>query len=340
MPATPRPRTKAAPDVLRTAGLDLICLGTKGGPPPSPDATGISSALVVDGAVYLVDVGRSAVTQYVRSGLKFRDLRGVFITHLHADHVADYFNLFLLAGNGNPAHRDSMPDVTSVWGPGPAGGLPDAFGGRTPAVEHPEDPTPGIRGLTDHASAAFAYSTNLFIRDSHVRPTRGLAEVHEIDVSATGATYRDTHPDIEPFLVMEDEHVRVTATLVPHGPVFPAFAYRFDTRHGSVTFSGDTTYSDNLIRLARDTDVLVHEAINVDGFQGPPALVDHLLEGHVEIQKVGGIAQRAGAKRLVVSHIGDLVRGVADLDEWADWAQIGYDGPVHVAAELDLIRIG
>ncbi|WP_031037570.1 hypothetical protein [Streptomyces sp. NRRL F-5650] len=53
--------------------------------------------------------------------------------------------------------------------------------------------------------------------------------------------------------------------LVPHGPAFPAFAYRFDAEHGSVTFSGDTTYSDNLERLADGSRLLVHEAVNVRG---------------------------------------------------------------------------
>jgi ribonuclease BN (tRNA processing enzyme) len=56
--------------------------------------------------------------------------------------------------------------------------------------------------------------------------------------------------EIKPFIVMKDDKVTVTATLVPHGPVFPAFAYRFDTKYGSVTFSGDTTKSTNLITLA------------------------------------------------------------------------------------------
>jgi ribonuclease BN (tRNA processing enzyme) len=44
---------------------------------------------------------------------------------------------------------------------------------------------------------------------------------------------------------------------VSHYDVYPAFAFRFDLlRAGvSVTFSGDTTKSDNLIALARGTDI-------------------------------------------------------------------------------------
>ena len=69
---------------------------------------------------------------------------------------------------------------------------------------------------------------------------------------------------VERVLVHEDENVRVTAILVEHPPVAPAFAFRFDTAEGSVTISGDTAPTQNLVRLARDTDLLMHEAIDFD----------------------------------------------------------------------------
>ena len=68
---------------------------------------------------------------------------------------------------------------------------------------------------------------------------------------------------MDPFPVMSDDNVAVTAILVPHYDVYPAFAFRFDLKRPvvSVTFSGDTTKSDNVIALARGTDILVHEAM-------------------------------------------------------------------------------
>lgn len=44
------------------AKLGLVLLGTQAGPPVVADRAGISSALVVDGQVYVVDCGRSTVT--------------------------------------------------------------------------------------------------------------------------------------------------------------------------------------------------------------------------------------------------------------------------------------
>src|SRR5699024_7216375 len=70
-------------------------------------------------------------------------------------------------------------------------------------------------------------------------------------------------PDMEPFVVFEDNRVTVRATLVSHHPTAPAFGFRFDTEAGSVTISGDTAPCQNLVRLAQGTDLLLHEAIDL-----------------------------------------------------------------------------
>lgn len=324
----------------RRAKLELVLLGTRAGPPIDPYRMGISTALVVDGSTYLVDCGRGSVTQYVRAGLRLSALRSIFITHLHADHVADYYNYFLLSGSSPNSRGDAMPDHISVYGPGAAGGLPPTFGGGEAPTVSPARPTPGLVDLTNSCHDAHAYSHNVFLRDTGVRDARDLADVHEIDLPDIGADYENTAPEMEPFVVMEDNKVRVSAILVPHGPVFPSFAYRFDTRHGSVTFSGDTTYTPNIPRLARDTDVLVHEAISLEGVTGlPPAYINHQIESHVEVQKVGTIAAAAQARHLVLSHIGDGARNPLNPRQWARWAQHGYHGRVTVGDDLQRIRI-
>lgn len=46
-------------------------------------------------------------------------------------------------------------------------------------------------------------------------------------------------PEIDPFPVLEDDRVRITATLVDHYMCVPAYAYRIDSDYGSVVVSGD-----------------------------------------------------------------------------------------------------
>jgi ribonuclease BN (tRNA processing enzyme) len=114
-------------------------------------------------------------------------------------------------------------------------------------------------------------------------------------------------------------------------------AFRFDTAYGSVTFSGDTTYTDNVPTLAQGTDVLVHEAMNLQGALMPPAMRDHMLQSHVEVQKVGPIAQQSHAKKLVLSHIGDIAHPQLDTHRWKAWAQNGYRGQVVIGEDLQRI---
>ncbi|WP_050788303.1 MULTISPECIES: MBL fold metallo-hydrolase [Actinomycetes] len=121
--------------------------------------------------------------------------------------------------------------------------------------------------------------------------------------------------------------------------MFPSFAFRFDTRYGAVTFSGDTTYSDNLLALAADSDLLLHEAVNIEGMNLSPVFRDHLLESHVEVQKVGGIAESAGAKRLVLTHLGSADGSRINPAQWRKWAQRGYRGAVTVGEDLQRIVV-
>ncbi|WP_409463166.1 MBL fold metallo-hydrolase [Amycolatopsis sp. GA6-003] len=319
--------------------LEVILLGTQAGPPVSSDRSGIATALVVDGRTYLVDCGRGATTQFVRAGLKFRSLEAIFLTHLHADHVADYYDFFLLGGSVPVYGGDNVARPVKVYGPGPAGGLPPKFGGGEAPTVSPEHPTPGTADLTRRCHDAYAYSSNVFLRDMGIADIRTLADVREIALPEVGASFRRTHPAMRPFLVLEDERVRVTATLVPHGPVFPSFAFRFDTRYGSVTFSGDTTYSDNLVTLAKGSDLLLHEAINLEGMNLSPVFRDHLLESHVEVQKVGGIAESAEAKHLVLTHLGSANGSRINPAQWRKWAQRGYGGRVTVGEDLQRIVV-
>ena len=267
------------------------------------------------------------------------DLTGVVITHLHADHVSDYYNYALHASTTGRKNGDVIASHIPVYGPGSAGGLPDAFEGRKVGTVAPAQPAPGTKVMTDRLHEAFAYTTNLFMRDAGFRDPRDLLDVTEIALPNVGATFTNRSPRMRPFVVMEDSRVRVTATLVPHGPVFPAFAFRFDTDHGSVTFSGDTAHSENLIELARGSDVLVHEALRIPPEAGlTSAIIDHHLKSHVLVEDTGPIATKADVPWLVLSHIEDTA-GEIDYAQWKRLAQRGYDGRVTIARDLDKLAI-
>jgi ribonuclease BN (tRNA processing enzyme) len=70
-----------------------------------------------------------------------------------------------------------------------------------------------------------------------------------------------------------------------------------------------------------------------------PAVLNHTIASHVEVQKVGPIAQRTGAHKLILTHLIDLVNHPLDSDQWKSWAQQGYDGQVIVGQDLQRIPL-
>lgn len=354
-PSTALGRTRSP---LRSdADERLILLGTAGASNPKATRAGYSNAIVVGGVAYLVDCGEGVHRQAWRSGISMHPerrprggstVRSIFFTHLHSDHVIDYINLML---GFWPTNR------VDVFGPGEAGlpitpYPPD----RVVPVLFPGAPTPGIRVLTQKLFEAFAYNINVRIADEARKDVTANVFVHEVGVAhdgyrpdidlgveASGATMTTAAPPMEPVEIqpLDDNGVRVTAILVQHAPVFPAFAFRFDTPSGSVVFSGDTGPCDNVVRLARGADYLVHEVIDlgfiadrVANLPNRDNIVNHLTESHTSPEDAGRIAARAGVKNLVLSH---LVPGDSEIAEstWEERAGGEFTGNVICGVDLD-----
>ena len=142
-----------------------------------------------------------------------------------------------------------------------------------------------------------------------LRPPEGLGvEIEEID-----GAWR-----------METPHVTITNTEVRHQPIPQAFGFRFDGDGASAVISGDTAYCPELIGLAKDCDLLVHEAF-VHWAQEErskkaghdPQGSDNVRAYHTSTDEVGKVAREAGAKNLALTHfvpqIFDRQRVVADV---------------------------
>jgi len=120
---------------------------------------------------------------------------------------------------------------------------------------------------------------------------------------------------------------------------------KFDTDDGDIVFSGDTARSDNLIKLARGADILVHEVIVtgwVNGLFPAPrsvaeeGLLQHLLSARTPVEEVGGIAEAAGVRTLVLSHI---VPGNATREQLSP-AGKGFSGELVIGRDLMQIGVG
>jgi len=171
-----------------------------------------------------------------------------------------------------------------------------------------------------------AYDIGIRIADEGRVPLAPLVHAHEFS---------------EGGIVLRDEHVKVTCTLVDHGMVKPAFAYRFDTADRSIVISGDTNRSENLVRLAQGADVLVHETLYVPAVDrlvarvpNASTLKQHIIEAHTAVEDCARVATAAGVKTLVLSHLVPADDPTVTAQTWLDAARPHFKGRIIVAHDL------
>ena len=119
----------------------------------------------------------------------------------------------------------------------------------------------------------------------------------------------------EAGIVMEQSGVKVSAFAVDHEPVFPSFGYRFEYKGRSLVITGDTAYTDDLARQAKDADILISEALNPEmvgvietaardaGNTRIAKIMSDIPDYHITPVQAAKAAQDAGAKLLVYTHI-------------------------------------
>jgi ribonuclease Z len=146
--------------------------------------------------------------------------------------------------------------------------------------------------------------------------------------------------DIEQGVVYDRAGIKITAFLVDHGAVKPALGYRVDFAGHSVVLSGDTRYSENLIRFSQHADVLVHEVIDPDRFRADnPSMSAERLQAivghHTSAELAGTIFTQVKPKLAVYSHI---VPG--DSPDLVRLTRKTYAGPLEVGEDLMSFTIG
>lgn len=136
--------------------------------------------------------------------------------------------------------------------------------------------------------------------------------------------------------------VVVTAFSVDHYVVEQAFGFRVDYQGHSVVISGDTAYSENLIRYSANTDVLIHEVMSgaLEGFirkTFPKVVADDIVALHTLAPDVGRVFTKSKTKLGVLTHFNNDPTGVPGLR-----AEISstFDGEFVVGQDLMRIEIG
>jgi ribonuclease Z len=123
---------------------------------------------------------------------------------------------------------------------------------------------------------------------------------------------------------------RVTPFAVTHG--LECVGFRVQQAGKTLTFSADTRPCPALVDYAAGADLLIHETYGLQD-----AAIEAHRFGHATAADAGVAAREAGARHLVLTHL----RSSLYADPWSlrDEAARAFDGPVTVAADLDVIDI-
>ena len=297
--------TAVARDVIGDLpdGINVVLCGS-GSPLPDPSRAGPCSAVVIDGKMFMVDVGGGAVRNLGQMGLNPGAIEALLLTHFHSDHI------------------DGMGELMMQrW----AGGGRDA---PLPVIA-PE----GVTAIVDGLNAAYAADAQY--RIAH----HGEATI--LPTGAGGEARPFSFPDGQAEMVVyEKDGIRITAFAVDHKPIAPAVGYRFDYKGRSVVFSGDTVKLPSTAKACNGCDLLVHEALNAEmvsamekafekaGRKRMAKIMADIQNYHTTPVEAAETARAGQAKMLVLSHIVPALPSAYLESYYLKGVEAAFDGPV------------
>jgi ribonuclease Z len=172
----------------------------------------------------------------------------------------------------------------------------------------------GTHSMAQHLVQAFAFDIRIRQAPPDPLPAKGV----EIDAKK-----------IEQGEIYNDGLTRVSAFLVDHGTVKPAFGYRVDSAGHSVVISGDTKFCQNLVYFAKGADCLIHAAWSA-GWKNPTP----------PSQRSIASAEDAGRVFAMVKPKLGVVYHYKDEEGLSEAVRKEYTGPFVIAKDLMVINIG
>jgi len=279
----------------------VFFLGTGAGIPAKlRNVTSIALKLLEErGAVWLFDCGEATQHQILHTSIKPRRIEKIFITHLHGDHIYGLPGLL-----SSRSFQAGDTDVT-VYGP---------------------------KGLKEYIEVSLAVSQTFLKYSLHIieieegmifEDDQFLVEARLLEHGIPSYGYRIIEKDRPGTLMVE----KLKEVGIPPGPLYkkikngeqvilndgtvvdPADFVGPDQKGRIVSILGDTRISEASVLLAKEADLLVHEATFSMGDEN--LAYDYF---HSTSYQAAKIAVQANAKKLCLTHISSRYDKVASLE--------------------------
>jgi len=301
--------------------FELVFLGTAASAPSAE--RGLSSALVlVREHRFMIDCGEGTQRQILRSGLGFRRLDKILLTHGHLDHILGLGGLASTLGRwealealhiwgGEPAIQRVHALMEVVFGPGnvPRAGI--SLNRLEPGVLH-EDAHFKLTAFPVIHRGPGCFG---FLFQEHTRRPFDVAKAEALGVPA-GPVRRDLVAG--KAVTLEDGRVIRPDDVL--GPPVPG---------AKLCFVGDVARTGPLHKIVRGADLLAIEATYLEEDRAMAR-----RHGHITAQAAARLARNAGVKMLVLHHVSRRYRTQDILAE----AQPIFPNTV-VASDLELYRV-
>ena len=297
---------------VAAGGTKLYILGTQAGPSVGGPRYQTCYAIVTGKDIYVLDCGYGATEQLVRAGLKLPDVRNLYVTHIHADHLSDLSSL-----------------IYYTW----------YSGKETPFGIY--GPTP-MKQIVGDTISALKPSMDVWLEDIGHKP---LEPIIVREFAAAGPVMEDenvkvtcclvNHPPVVPALGyrfdMADKSIAFSGDTTPMESLARL-------AKGCDILVHEAIYADSLRRRAGPAgDNRPGGETAGSGIAGDPdKLIAHVLGSHTTPEQAGRIATEAGVKTLVFAHIAPIPPAVTEK-MYIDRAWTTFKGEIIVAHDLMVI---
>ncbi|MEC0371518.1 ribonuclease Z [Paenibacillus chibensis] len=305
--------------------MELEFLGTNAGVPSlQRNVTSMALRMFEERRTFwLFDCGEATQHQILRSSLKLSKLEKIFVTHLHGDHIFGLPGLL-----SSRAYQGGTTKLTMYGPPGLKQFIDVSLTLSQSRIEYELE-------VVEHTGGT-VYEDQEFTVES-------LLLDHRVDSYG----YRITEKDKAGSLDLK----RMSEYGLKPGPVYgklkrgesidlgdgrmlkPEDVLGSPKKGRVVTILGDTRPCDNVLTLARDADLLVHEATFMDDLKESAYNYHHCTS-----VQAAEAALRAGAKALILTHFSSRYKDMEHLQPLLDEARTVFPNTL-LAEELVLFPV-
>ncbi len=270
--------------------IEIIVLGTAGSAPTKE--RGLSAiAIRYDGRIFLMDCGEGTQRQMMRYGLNISKIDAIFITHIHGDHVIGIAGLMRTLALYNRT--------------------------RPLNIYVPEGYENNVKMLVDFDAAMILYKVNIVgVHSGKIYSDGGISvRAFRLRHSIPAYGYAFSEDDRPHFIKSEAKRLGIDGRMfseiekrgriTANGKTVRLSQITKTVKGKKVVYAADTRPVQSTLAAARDADLLIHDS----SYASEDAELAR-SRMHSTAEEAAKIAKRAGAKRLLLTHLSARYKNV------------------------------